>query len=153
MTSDAKISLVAALRAQIDSRINYQHQLLAVAAAIAGAAATFGAKDLARHPELLALLAMLFVGFALALLRHEQEITIITAHLVDEAAFGDDAEAERRWERYRLGILQPTSLLGALVSASLVIGIYGVPVLAAIAFGWAAVAERPNGLLALPANC
>jgi hypothetical protein len=52
---DAKRSLAETLRGQIGDRVNCQHQLLAVAAAIAGAAATFGTKDLRGHPELLAL--------------------------------------------------------------------------------------------------
>jgi hypothetical protein len=144
-SSDAQAALVANLRGEIAQRITDQHQLLVAAAAIAGAAAAFAGTHLHNRPELLALLSLLFVGLALAILRHDHEITIIASLLLEKTAVGVHAEAQRAWERHRFIQMQGSSV-AFVITASQTVGLYGVPVLAAVAFGWAALSSSPNAI-------
>jgi hypothetical protein len=144
MSSEAHAALTANLRNEIAQRVTDQHQLLVVAAAIAGGATAFAGTHFNAHPELLALLSLLFVGFALAMLRHDHEITIIASHLVKQVEFGSHARAQERWEKHRYEKMQASGWIGYLVTASQTVGLYGVPVLAAVAFAWAALATSPN---------
>jgi hypothetical protein len=127
-------------------RVKGQQQILVVAAAVAGASLSFGAERLSTHPEVMALLCLLYVGFALAMLRYDQEITIIANHLLDESAFGLHAQAQSRWERHKFKQMQRSGIAAWVASASQTVGIYGVPVLAAVGFAWAAIATSPTAL-------
>jgi hypothetical protein len=134
------------LRTQIVERVKGQQQLVVVAAAVAGASLSFGAENLATHPEILALLSLLYVGLALALLRHDQEITIATEHLLSHAAFGADADAQGGWEVHKFGAMQGSGFVGFVMASSQAVGIYGVPTLAIAAFGWATCVSSPSRL-------
>jgi len=144
--ADAQAALASQLRTEIIERVRAQQQMLIVAAAVAGASLSFGAGRLAKNPEILALLALLFVGFALALLRQDQEIAIIASHLRDREAFGAHATAQAGWEQYKFEAMRGPRFTGLLPGAALAIGIYGVPALAAAAFAWAAISSSPTGL-------
>jgi len=136
----AVAALAQDLRTQIADRIRGEHQLVVVAASLAGATGSFAGSRLSSHPEVLALLCLLFVGFALAVLRLDQEITIIASHLLDRKAFRAHAEAQAEWECRKFQERQGTRRAW-LASVSQTTAIYAVPVIAASAFAWAAIAS------------
>lgn len=141
---DARDALAEALRRQIEGRVAGQLHTVVVAAALAGAVGAFAAGRLASQPELMALLALLYVGFALAVLRGDQEITIIAKHLLSKEAFAEHAEAQAQWEVHKVNTMQRSGLIALLASGSQSIGIYAVPVLGAAAFTWATLDASPN---------
>lgn len=104
--SDAQGALAAALRTQIMDRVPAQEQLVVASAAIGGAAASFGSDFLDTHSEVVAFLAALFATLLLAMLRQDEEITNIAAHLEDESAFGPHATVQRSWERHKFLAMQ-----------------------------------------------
>lgn len=54
--------MAESLRQQMSERVKGQHQVVVLAAAVAGASLSFGAANLSKHPEVLALLCLLFVA-------------------------------------------------------------------------------------------
>jgi hypothetical protein len=142
----ASEAMAESLRSQMSERVKGQHQVVVLAAAVAAASLSFGTENLSRHPEVLALLCLLFVGLALAALRHDQEIAIMAKHLRDENAFGPDAQAQSRWERHKFEAMQGSGVVALVASGSQTMGVYGVPVLGIVAFGWAAIASSPTML-------
>ena len=68
--------MAESLRGQIVERVKAQQQIIVVSAAVAGATISFASNVLSGHPEIMALLCLLYVGLSLALLRQDQEITI-----------------------------------------------------------------------------
>lgn len=126
------------LRGQISERIKAQHQLLLLAVAIAGAAISLQDRIPDAGGDVFALLAMLFAGIALAVLRQDQEIATISSHLLDYDSFGSDAVAQGRWEHHRFSSMQH-GRGSLLASTAMSVGIYGIPVLGTIALSVAAV--------------
>lgn len=135
--------MAAELRRQIAEHTQAQHQLLLLAAAIAGATVSFGAHHASSHSVVLALLAVLFVGLALATLRQDQEITILASHLLDAHALGEHALAQARWEHHRATQMQATDSR-FVVSTAVTVGIYGVPVVGALGYTGATLAASPS---------
>ncbi|HEY8853406.1 MAG TPA: hypothetical protein VIM36_14565 [Gemmatimonadaceae bacterium] len=99
--TEAQLAMCEALRKQIAERVGQQQQLTYICALIAGATLSFASKALSAHPEVMALLCLLYVGLSLALLRQDQEITILAQHLLDRDAFDQHAEAQARWEAHK----------------------------------------------------
>lgn len=130
---EAQTALVEALRAQMMDRVRAQEQLVVASAAIGGAAASFGSDFLESHSEILAFLAALFATLLLAMLRQDEEITNIAAHLKDETAFGDHARAQLRWEQHKFRSMQRSAPDVRVLTATNVVGIYGIPALAYVA--------------------
>jgi uncharacterized membrane protein YoaK (UPF0700 family) len=129
----ASVALAGALREQIAQRIRAQDQLLVVAVAVAGVAASFGQKGLLAHPEVPALISLLFILIALALLRQDQEIAIIAAHLVEDEHFGEIAHVQKRWEVHKFAQMRGLGRSLTLATVAQSFGIYGVPVLGFVA--------------------
>ena len=144
ISDDTISALVASLRSQMEGRIQAQHQLIVVTVAIAGASLSFGKSGFEGHSEILALLALLFVALALAILRHEHEITIIIFHLLDRDSVGANADAHAGWEARKFIVMQQSGSLALLASVTQTIGIYSVPIVAAVAFGAAALSSSPT---------
>lgn len=140
---EAQAAMAGELRRQIAERVQAQHQLLLLAAAIAGATASFGTRHASSHAAVLALLCVLFVGFALATLRQDQEVTILASHLLDVGAFGSHATAQAAWEQHRFRRMQAGNRR-FVVSTAVTIGVYGVPVLGALAYAGAAISAGPS---------
>lgn len=140
---DPITSLVDSLRGQIVERTKAQQQLVLIAAAVAGAALAFATEALPDRPEVMALLCLLYVGISLALLRHDQEITIMAQLLLDPDVFGEHATAQAHWERHKYVEMQAGT--GALVkSGAQTAGNYGVPAVAVLATASATLASGPN---------
>jgi hypothetical protein len=127
-------------------RVKGQQQLVLVAVAVAGATISFASTELQRHPEVMALLCLLYVGLSLALLRHDQEITLIADHLLDAGAFPDQAAAQARWELHKFNSMQTSSITALISSSSQTMGNYGIPILAVVASGYAVLDSSPNAL-------
>ena len=128
---DADAALAAALRAHISDAVKGQWQLLQVATALAGAALSVAPALLLGRPLLLALASILFLGFAFAILRQDQEISVIALHLVDEDALGPHAVAQLRYEQRKVAEMRrkgPVRWIATTVQAS---AVYAVPMLAA----------------------
>jgi hypothetical protein len=146
VSADAAAAMAESLRGQMAERVKDQHQVVVLAAAVAGASVSFGAENLTSHPEVLALLCLLFVGLSLAALRHDQEIAVIAEHLLDRNAFGATADAQARWETHKFTAMQGSGALAFVANASQAIGLYGVPGLGVAAFGIAALRSSPTTL-------
>ncbi len=137
-----RAAMVESLRGQIVERVKAQQQIIVVSAAVAGATISFASNVLSGHPEIMALLCLLYVGLSLALLRQDQEITIIAVHLLDPSSYGDDARAQARWEVHKFHAMQG-NVAGLVQSTAQAVGIYGVPILSGLfLFGAADVARR-----------
>jgi len=129
---DAIAAMAESLRGQIIERVKAQQQLVLVSAAVAGATLSLASELLSDHPEIMALLCLLYVGISLALLRHDQEITIIAALLLDDEAFGPHAQAQAVWEAHKFTQMQK-GIPALIKSGAQTAGNYGVPTLAVIA--------------------
>src|SRR5438105_15639587 len=116
LPNTAEAAVANSLREQTIERVKGQQQLVVVAVAVAGATISFASTQLNRHPEVMALLCLLYVGLSLSLLRHDQEITLIADHLLDEEAFPTQAESQARWELHKFNSMQ-TSGIAALISS------------------------------------
>lgn len=134
----ARAALIEALRRQVDERLATQGQLLIVVAAVAGAAASFGAGRLSDRPEVLALLALLFIALGLAMLRQEFEIASVEGHLLDQQAFGRDVIVQAQWEHYK-ATRDTSGRFGGVVLIAQSAGLFALPVIAAAACIWAAL--------------
>jgi len=111
-------------------RVRGQHQITVVAAAVAGATFTVADGDfLTRTPEVIALLCLLYVGLALAVLRHDQEITIIADHILNQELMGPEALVQAGWEAHKNDSMQGSGPVIFMLSTAQTVGIYGVPVL------------------------
>jgi hypothetical protein len=139
----AQEALASDLRSQIMERVRGQQQLVVLAPAVAAAVASFAGHKLTSNPELLALLSLLFSALSLAVLRHDQEITILATHLTDEKGVGVHARVQRQWELRKVTEMQSTPL-SLVMSAAQAVGIYGMPVLGALTFGVAALRVSPD---------
>jgi hypothetical protein len=142
----AEAALAQSLREQIVERVKGQQQLVVVAVAVAAATISFASSQLNQHPEVMALLCLLYVGLSLALLRQDQEITLIADHLLDQHAFPTEAGSQARWELHKFTSMQASSVAALLSSSSQTMGNYGIPVLAVGASGYAVLRGSPNGL-------
>jgi hypothetical protein len=142
---EATKMMVASLREQIVERVKGQQQLVVLSAAVAGATISFASDVLSGHPEVMALLCLLYVGLCLAVLRHDQEIAIIAQHLLDPKAYGSDAEAQARWEVHKFNEMQG-DVARLVNSGAQTAGNYGVPFLAVIATGAATIISGPNAI-------
>jgi hypothetical protein len=135
--------MAESLREQIVERTKAQQQLILISAAVAAATISFASDLLSGHPEVMALLCLLYVGLSLALLRHDQEITIIADHLLDFEAFGSHAETQARWEAHKYVQMQ-RGIARLIQSGSQTAGNYGVPFLGVIATASATIISGPN---------
>jgi hypothetical protein len=145
-SSSGRSARATTLRDQVAARITAQHHLLAVAAAIGGGRRVLRLKRIPWRSEVLALLALLFVGLALAVVRHEQEITIVLSYLIKDSAFGDHGKAQGEREKYRLTRILGRPRFAWVISGSQAIGIYGIPVLGAITLvGPLSRRDQPEG--------
>ena len=142
--SAAQAALVSDLRMHITESIKGQWQLLQVAALVAGVIASFGWSTLQSRPNGLALLGLLFLGFALAILRLDQEIAIAASHLLDQAAFGEHALSQRSWEQFKLRSMQRSGAMALIASSTQTAAVYGVPILAAFAMFGEALSGSPG---------
>jgi len=141
--TNAVDALVDSLRGQIVERTKAQQQLVLVSVAVAGATLSFASELLSEHPEVMALLCVLYVGISLALLRHDQEITIMAALLLNPDAVGQHARVQAYWEAHKFVQMQRGT--AALVkSGAQTAGNYGVPVLGVVATGAATLITVPN---------
>jgi hypothetical protein len=146
MADDAATkAMVASLREQIVERVKGQQQLVVLSAAVAGATISFASNVLSGHPEVMALLCLLYVGLCLAVLRHDQEIAIIAQHLLDPEVYSSDAEAQARWEVHKFNEMQG-GVVRLVTSGAQTAGNYGVPFLAVIATGAATIISGPNAV-------
>lgn len=131
------------LQRQIEERLRLQQQLIGVGVAVGAAELSFFTGNRAETASVPALFALLFVGLALAVLRNDQEITILADHLLGVDEFGDAALEQARWESHRFTSMQGGPARFA-SSAAQTVGIYGVPVLGAVGSAFAALAQGPN---------
>jgi hypothetical protein len=140
---NAAVALAGALREQIIERVKEQQQLVVVSALVAGATISFASSLLSSHPEVMALLCLLYVGISLAVLRHDQEITILAQHLLDPDAFGLHAEAQARWEVHKFSEMQG-GRAKMISSSAQTAGNYGVPLLGVFATASATIISGAN---------
>lgn len=141
----ARTAIVENLRDHIDASIAGQRQLLSISIAAVAAIASFGWDALSRQPEALAFLGVVFLGFSLAILRLDQEISIVANHLENERQMGTHALVQKQWEAAKFTAMQQSGSITFLASASQTAGLYGIPVLASTAFFAVALREYPSG--------
>ena len=125
-------------------RTRLQVQLLVISAAVAGAAASFGVRHVPDRSAVLAALGLLFVGLMLAIVRQESMVTMIEAHLIDECAFGDHALVQADWTAYKGRDVLDKPLFSLASQVAQAAGLFAVPLTAAAACTWAAVAGSPG---------
>jgi hypothetical protein len=136
--------LLESMRRQIEERIRLQQQLLGVAVAVAAAELSFFADSASGSSLVPAMFSLLFIGFALAILRNDQEITVLASHILSPDEFGEHAYAQARWENHKFRAMQRSGVANFVTTAAQVVGIYGLPTLAGISSFVASVAEGPN---------
>jgi hypothetical protein len=136
--------LLDSMRRQIEERIRLQQQLLGVAVAVAAAELTFFSDSTSDSAIVPAMFSLLFIGFALAILRNDQEITVLASHLLKPDVFGPHAHAQARWEYHKFSAMQRSGIANLATTSAQVVGIYGLPVLAALSSLIAALAEGPT---------
>lgn len=143
--TDAAADFVASVRTANVERIKAQHQIAVLAGAVAAASASFGSDKLREQPELLAVLSLLFVGFWLALLRQELDISFDLHFLVATCALGDHQRIQAEYEAFRYNAMRGTPAQEA-VSVFTTVGLYGLPVLGSAFYGVSALLLKPSTL-------
>lgn len=136
-------ALAVSLRGQMMDRVKAQEQLVVITITLIGVAASFVGL-LQAHPELTALVGLLFFSLALLMLRQDDEITVIADYLLSESVFGAHAQAQAGWERHKFEKMQGGGWLRNPGSVAQVIAIYGPPVLAGVGFSVAAIWSSPS---------
>lgn len=122
--------------------VRAQEQLVVVTIALAGVAASFSGQ-LALHPELVAVIGLLFMLFAHLVLSHDQQITLTARYLSDEDVFGEHARVQSGWERYKVAAMRGSGWIRQPATFAKVLSLYGAPVISGVVFSVAAVVLSP----------
>lgn len=114
-----------------------------VTVALAGVAASFGGQ-LRIHPELLAVVGLLFMVFALLVLGQDQQITMTARYLLNEDVFGDHARAQAGWEHHKVETMRGGGWIRQPATVAETLARYGAPVVSGLVSIGAAIALAPT---------
>lgn len=123
--------------------VRAQEQLVVVTIALAGVAASVSGQ-LTVHPELLAVIGVLFMLFAHLVLGHDQQITLTARFLREREVFREHARTQADWERHRVATMRGSGWIRQPATFAQVLSLYGAPVISGVVFSVAAVVLSPT---------